>query len=90
MDYLPLFADIRHKPVLVVGGGDVAARKIELLRRAGARVLVVSHHLCEELAALHDNDSIEWLAKDYQPAQLDTVFLVIACLLYTSPSPRDA
>lgn len=78
MDYLPLFADIRHKPVLVVGGGDVAARKIELLRRAGARVLVVSHHLCEELAALHDNDSIEWLAKDYQPAQLDTVFLVIA------------
>ncbi len=78
MDYLPLFADIRHKPVLVVGGGDVAARKIELLRRAGARVQVVSHHLCEELAALHDNDSIEWLAKDYQPAQLDTVFLVIA------------
>lgn len=78
MDYLPLFADIRHKPVLVVGGGDVAARKIELLRRAGARVLVVSHHLCEELTALHDSGSIEWLAKDYQAAQLDRVFLVIA------------
>lgn len=78
MDYLPLFADIRHKPVLVVGGGDVAARKIELLRRAGAHVLVVSHHLCEELATLHDSGSIEWLAKDYQATQLDQVFLVIA------------
>ncbi|WP_455815292.1 siroheme synthase CysG [Pseudomonas graminis] len=78
MDYLPLFADIRHKPVLVVGGGDVAARKIELLRRAGAHVLVVSHHLCEELAALNDSGSIEWLAKDYQATQLDQVFLVIA------------
>ncbi|WP_168402966.1 siroheme synthase CysG [Erwinia amylovora] len=78
MDYLPLFADIRHKPVLVVGGGDVAARKIELLRRAGARVQVVSRQLCEELAALAESHHIEWLATAYQPEQLDRVFLAIA------------
>jgi uroporphyrin-III C-methyltransferase/precorrin-2 dehydrogenase/sirohydrochlorin ferrochelatase len=28
VDYLPLFADVKDRPVLVVGGGDVAARKI--------------------------------------------------------------
>ena len=78
MDYLPLFADIRHKAVLVVGGGDVAARKIELLRRAGARVQVVSRELCEELTALEASGSIEWLATEYQASQLDSVFLVIA------------
>ncbi len=78
MDYLPLFADIRNKPVLVVGGGDVAARKISLLRRAGARVQVVSRRLCDELAALTDSDHIEWLATEYQPQQLDRVFMVIA------------
>ena len=78
MDYLPLFADIRHKPVLVVGGGDVAARKIELLRRAGARVQVVSQSLCDELRELENQNEIEWLAKTYQASQLDTVFLVIA------------
>ena len=78
MDYLPLFADIRQKPVLVVGGGDVAARKIELLRRAGARVQLVSSALCDELSALVAQNEIEWLAKSYQANQLDTVFLVIA------------
>lgn len=78
MDYLPLFADIRHKPVLVVGGGDVAARKIELLRRAGARVLVVSRELCDELAELETQGEIEWLAKAYDASQLDRVFFVIA------------
>ncbi|KQN64828.1 MULTISPECIES: siroheme synthase CysG [unclassified Erwinia] len=78
MEYLPLFAQIRDKPVLVVGGGDVAARKIELLRRAGARVQVVSRELCEELAELHADQQIAWLATDYQASQLDRVFLVIA------------
>jgi siroheme synthase (precorrin-2 oxidase/ferrochelatase) len=33
MHYLPLFLDIRDRPVLVVGGGTVAARKVALLRR---------------------------------------------------------
>ncbi len=78
MDYLPLFADIRNKPVLIVGGGDVAARKIELLRRAGARVQIVARELCEELSALHDGGAVEWIAQEYQSLQLDSVWLVIA------------
>ena len=41
MDYLPLFARLDDQPVLVVGGGDVAARKISLLCRAGAAVRIV-------------------------------------------------
>lgn len=78
MDYLPLFADIRNKPVLVVGGGDVAARKIELLRRAGARVQIAARKLCEELTALQESGEVDWIAHDYQSAQLDEVYLVIA------------
>lgn len=78
MDYLPIFADIRNKPVLVVGGGDIAARKIELLRRAGARVQIASMALCEELAALHHQGLVEWRAKAYQRELLTGVFLVIA------------
>ena len=28
MDYLPLFAELKEKPVLVIGGGDIAMRSI--------------------------------------------------------------
>ncbi len=78
MDYLPLFADLAGRPVLVVGGGDIAARKIELLRRAGARIQIASRELCPELQALLDEQQLEWLATSFEPDQLDKVFLVIA------------
>jgi len=52
MDYLPIFLDIREQPCLVVGGGEVAARKCSLLLRAGARVTV----LAPELSSAFDAD----------------------------------
>ncbi|WP_312239986.1 siroheme synthase CysG [Pantoea sp.] len=78
MDYLPLFADLKGRPVLVVGGGDVAARKIELLRRAGAQVQIAARTLCPELQALREENQIAWLATAFDEAQLEGVFLVIA------------
>ncbi|KAA8997608.1 uroporphyrinogen-III C-methyltransferase [Affinibrenneria salicis] len=78
MDYLPLFADLRHRPVLVVGGGDVAQRKIDLLLRAGAGVRIVAQSLSESLASRHRAGDIEWLAQEFTPAHLEGVFLVIA------------
>ncbi|WP_034950733.1 siroheme synthase CysG [Erwinia oleae] len=78
MDYLPIFADIRNKPVLVVGGGDIAARKITLLRRAGARVQIAARALCEELLALEQTGEVEWIATGYKSEQLHSVLLVIA------------
>jgi len=51
MRYFPLFLDIKDKPVLLVGGGEVAARKFHLLSDAGASITVVAPQLGEELAA---------------------------------------
>ncbi len=42
MDFLPIFLNVREQPCLVVGGGEVAARKSALLQRAGARVTVLA------------------------------------------------
>ena len=36
MDYLPLFAELKQRPVLVIGGGEIAERKIKFLLRAQA------------------------------------------------------
>ena len=40
MDFLPLFCQLQHKPVLIVGGGEVAVRKARLLLDAKARVTI--------------------------------------------------
>jgi uroporphyrin-III C-methyltransferase/precorrin-2 dehydrogenase/sirohydrochlorin ferrochelatase len=78
VDYLPLFAALKDRPVLVIGGGDIAARKILLLRRAGANVRIVAQQLSAELTELADQQAIEWLATEFDEAQIDAVFLVIA------------
>src|SRR5688500_17805150 len=49
MDFLPIFINIRNRSCLVVGGGEVAARKATMLLRAGARVTIVAPRLCGEL-----------------------------------------
>ncbi len=58
MNYFPIFANLAGRPVLVVGGGSVAARKISLLLDAGAQVRVVANQLNAELSALAAENKI--------------------------------
>lgn len=78
MDYLPIFCQLDNKPVLLVGGGEVAERKARLLLDAGAQLTVVAPELDPELAELAANGSIEWLAGEFAPAQLTGKWLVVA------------
>lgn len=78
MDYLPLFANLKNRPVLVVGGGAIALRKIELLLKAQAQVWVVAAELGSGVQHLHQQGKLRWLAQQFDEAQLDTVFLAIA------------
>lgn len=78
MDYLPIFCRLDNKPVLLVGGGEVAERKARLLLDAGAQLTVVAPELDPELAELAANGSIEWLAGEFVPEQLAGKWLVVA------------
>ncbi len=78
MDYLPIFVDLRDRLVVVVGGGVVAARKIEHLLKAHARVRVVSPELTEELAVFRDAQRLEHRARPFAPEELDGAQLVVA------------
>jgi len=87
MDYLPLFLQLRSQPgtpmgqpVVVVGGGRVAVRKIDLLRRSGARITVVAPELREELHKLASGGAIQHIAAKFTAEHLDreAAVLVIA------------
>ena len=78
MDYLPLFAKVSDKPILLVGGGEVALRKARLLLEAGARLTVVAPHLHDELQALVDAGALHYLNGEFSAEQLAQQRLVIA------------
>ena len=78
MDYLPIFIDLRDRLVVVIGGGVVAARKIDHLLSAQARVRVVAPALAPEVAGLRDAGRIEHRAQPFSPADLDGAQLVVA------------
>ena len=78
MTLFPAFLKLKDRPVLVVGGGSIAASKISALVQAGARVTVVSPELSSQLAESVRNREIEWLPKRFEPGDLDGKFLVLA------------
>jgi uroporphyrin-III C-methyltransferase / precorrin-2 dehydrogenase / sirohydrochlorin ferrochelatase len=78
--YFPLFADLRGRRVLVVGGGEVAERKVRLLLEAGVRVAIVARELTPWLTqrcAAADGE-VTHRAGQFADAQLDDVVLVVA------------
>jgi siroheme synthase-like protein len=78
MAYYPIFLELKGKPCLVVGGGQVAARKVEGLMAAGARVTVVSPALDPELARLKGERRIAHVDRQYQQADVKGYAVVIA------------
>ena len=65
MQYLPIFMDVNDKNVLVVGGGEVASRKVDLLLSAGAKVTVLSPRLNDTLQRYRDDAKITAIIDGY-------------------------
>ncbi|MBS0465003.1 MAG: hypothetical protein JSS03_08445, partial [Proteobacteria bacterium] len=74
----PLFADLSGRPVLVAGGGAVAARKVERLLAAGARVRVIAPDLHPDLRVLVAARRISHRPCAFTPEALDGAWLAIA------------
>lgn len=78
MDALPIFMRLQGRRCVVVGGGEVAVRKINMLLRADAAVDVVAPVLHESLLALLADKKISHPALAFDPDQLTSACLVIA------------
>lgn len=78
MRYFPVFLDLKNRKCVVVGGGRVAERKIQNLRKAGAAVTVVSPRVTPALERLKETKGIEHLRRAYKTGDLKAAFLAVA------------
>lgn len=77
MQYFPIFVDLKAKPVLVVGGGEVACRKVDSLVRAGAMVTIVSPAIDHYLKGLVDQNECQWIQNFYSKEQLSQRYVQV-------------
>jgi precorrin-2 dehydrogenase/sirohydrochlorin ferrochelatase len=78
MTYYPIFLNLSGKKVLVVGGGQVAERKIKSLLECEASVSVVSKDTTPEVREMIDDGRVHYLDAEFARRHLSEVFLVIA------------
>jgi len=79
MDYFPLFIDLKKQSCLVIGAGEVATRKIELLAKAGASISVIAPDICKNIQELADNNRhVTLLQKEFSPDDVQRQRLIIS------------
>jgi len=77
MNYFPMFFDLTALKVLVVGGGEVALRKVALLERSGASITLVAPEVLPELQERAAAGKIILATREFVPNDLDGARLVI-------------
>lgn len=79
MDYFPLFIDLKNKNCLVIGAGEVATRKVELLAKAKASITIVAPEFCANIQTLaHNNKDITLLQKEFSSDDINQQRLIIS------------
>ncbi|WP_445369072.1 siroheme synthase CysG [Methylomonas sp. BW4-1] len=78
MDYFPLFLKVKGQTCLVVGAGEIAARKIELLVGAGANIVVVALEIGNTVAAMNHSNQIVIRQKAFTHEDIDGMGLVVS------------
>ena len=78
MEYLPIFINLRNKKCLVVGGGSVALRKINLLLKAQTKIDCIAMNFCDDLIALSETNDIDLVAKHFEPGDIRSYSVIIS------------
>ncbi len=78
MDYFPIFVKLHEQKCLVIGAGEIAARKIELLARAGAKITVIAKTISPQVAAMQATHHLEIQQKAFAETDVQGFRLVIS------------
>ncbi len=76
--HYPAMLRVTGRQCVIIGGGTVAARKLQTLLEAGARVTVIAPSFCEQVAHLGEAKSCTLITDSYKPEYLAKAFVVIA------------
>jgi len=78
VDHLPIFCQLRDRPCLLVGGGDVAERKARLLMEAGARLTVNALEFAPQFEVWAQEGMLNLVQGPFDETLLDPCWLAIA------------
>ncbi|MBL4823548.1 MAG: siroheme synthase [Colwellia sp.] len=78
MKYFPIFLDANYITAMIIGGGEVASRKIELLLKSTVNITIMSKDVCASVERLINLHQLTWLKHNYQVGHLSGINLVIA------------
>ena len=78
MEYLPIFINLRNKKCLVVGGGSVALRKINLLLKAKTKIECIALNFCDDLIALSKTNEIALITKHFESGDIKNYSVIIS------------
>ncbi len=88
--YYPIYIDIEDRDVVIIGGGNVCARKAETMMKYGARVTIVSPEFTDEIEGWARDGQLALKRKTYDESDLEGAVLVIASTDHQSVNEQVA
>jgi siroheme synthase-like protein len=88
--YYPIYLDIENRNVIIIGGGEVCARKAETMMRYGARVTIVSPEFTSEIEQWARDGQLAIRRKRYETSDIEDAHIVIASTDDTSVNEQVA
>jgi uroporphyrin-III C-methyltransferase/precorrin-2 dehydrogenase/sirohydrochlorin ferrochelatase len=76
MKHLPVFLEIKDKPVLVIGGSEMAARKVEIIIKTHACITIIANNLCPVLQVMVEDGLVDHKDRPFDVSDLDGKVLV--------------
>jgi siroheme synthase-like protein len=76
--FFPIYLNLTSKRVIVIGGGEVAERKVASLSGTGAAIVVISPDLTPELLSLAKSNAIDWQKRSYVHGDCSGAALILS------------
>jgi precorrin-2 dehydrogenase/sirohydrochlorin ferrochelatase len=78
MAVFPMFVDLRAKKCIIVGGGEIASRKAEILLKFEPKLTIIAPEINDRLKELSHQDKLDILIKEYSERDMESACLAVA------------